>query len=146
MLRFDYTCGVHNRNTLQLCVSSTVKSVAEKCVTKGPIWICMMLLPSIKITLEMRGRARHLASRYGSAIKKSSPWLSSWTTLDCISWRLILNCAINVSDKCVKTAIVVIETRDAPSAFTHPRRYAGPRERRGWLFSRVERARAAHPL
>lgn len=53
---------------------------------------------------------------------------------DCISWRLILNCAINDSDKCVKTAIVVIEMRDAPSTFTHPR-YDTPerRERRGWL-------------
>jgi len=40
---------------------------------------------------------------------------------DCISRRLISNCVINGSDKCVKTASAVIETRDAPlSQFTQP--------------------------
>jgi len=73
--------------------------------------------PQLKSPPEIR--ARHLAL-LAKAIKKSSP-AGGFMNGDCISRRLISNCVINGSDKCVKTASAVIETRDAPlSQFTQP--------------------------
>lgn len=108
--RINYTCGMHNRNTLQLYVVD-IEPVAEKCVTKGSIWICITLSPSIKITLEIRRATFGHATK---AIKKNRPRARVHERYATV-YRLCLisNCAINDSDKCVKTAIVVIETRDA---------------------------------
>lgn len=124
--RITYTCGMHNRNTLQLC--HRYKARGKKCVTKGSIWICTTLSPSIKITLEIR---RATFGRATKAIKKSSPRLSSWTIRDWrYRWCLISSCAINDSDKCVKTAIVVIETRDTTlHVFAPSLRYVKPGEK-----------------
>lgn len=116
-LRFQfYLRYAYNRNTLW-ALSSMYKTRGRKMRNKRVRFESVQrFYPQLKSPSRYIVLPSATFGRVTKAIKKSSHRARVHERRrKFISWRLISNCAINDSDKCVKTAIVVIETHPSRS-------------------------------